>query len=109
MIASHRFQAPNSRPPRRADYKASIFEHDYHSVAPMRSVADRLRSRIASPLLALSVSERVALALALGARDLERFRLAHDPPLTPAEATRILERRRQRGRRPSRCIEDLIG
>lgn len=60
-------------------------------------------------MLALPVGDRVALALALGARDLERFRLAHDPPLAPAEAARILERRRQSSRRPSRCIEELIG
>ena len=60
-------------------------------------------------MLALAPAERVRLALALGARDLEAFRLAQDPPLEPAEAARILERRRQAGRRPSRCLQELIG
>jgi len=75
----------------------------------MRSVADLLRAEDRDDLAALSPAERVALAFALGARDLEAFRLAHDPPLSPAEAERILQRRRQAGRRPSRCIEELIG
>jgi hypothetical protein len=75
----------------------------------MRSVADLLRAEDRAALAALSSSERVALALALGARDLDAFRLAHDPPLGPDAAARILARRRQAGRRPSRCLEELIG
>jgi hypothetical protein len=51
----------------------------------------------------------VRLALALGERDLEAFRLTHDPPLAREEAIRRLERRRQAGRRPSRCIDELVG
>lgn len=75
----------------------------------MRSVADRLRAEDREAVLALAPDERVRLALALGERDLESFRLSHDPPLTRDEAVRRLERQRQRGRRPSRCIEELIG
>lgn len=75
----------------------------------MRSVADELRAEDREAVRALTAAERVALALTLGARDLERFRLAHHPPLPPAEAARRLERRRQAGRRPSRCLEELIG
>ncbi|HET8579303.1 MAG TPA: hypothetical protein VFO18_19555 [Methylomirabilota bacterium] len=51
----------------------------------------------------------MALALALGARDLEAFRLAQDPPLDPERGMAVLERRRQAGRRPSRSIEETIG
>ena len=75
----------------------------------MRSVADLLRAEDQRELRALTPAERVALALALGARDLETFRAAQSPPLDPAEAARVLERRRQAGRRRSRCIEELIG
>ena len=75
----------------------------------MRSVADLLRAEDREAVLALTADERVRLALALGDRDLEMFRLAHDPPLTREEATKRLERRRQSGRRPCRCIEELIG
>ncbi len=75
----------------------------------MRSVADLLRAEDHAAVQALTPSERVALALALGSRDLETFRLAQVPPLAPAEAARVLERRRQAGRRPSRCLEELIG
>ena len=75
----------------------------------MRSVADLLRTEDREAVLALTADERVRLALALGERDLETFRLAHDPPLTREEAIRRLERQRQSGRRPCRCIEELIG
>ena len=75
----------------------------------MRSVADSLRVEDQAAVFALSVADRIALARALGARDLESFRLAQDPPLDPAAAARILDQRRQAGRRPSRCVEELIG
>jgi hypothetical protein len=75
----------------------------------MRSVADSLRADDRTALAALTPAERVALALALGARDLEAFRLAHDPPLAPAAAARLLDRRRQSGRRPSRAIAEPSG
>jgi hypothetical protein len=75
----------------------------------VRSVADGLREEDRHAIAALSPAQRVALALRLGARDLETFRLAQRPPLAAAAARRELERRRQRGRRPSRCLEELIG
>ena len=75
----------------------------------MRSVADLFRAEDQEHVRALTSSERVALALRLGARDLEAFRAAHTPPLDPAEAARVLERRRQAARQRSRCIEELIG
>lgn len=75
----------------------------------MRSVADLLRAEDRATVLALTIDERVRLALVLGERDLEAFRLAHDPPLTRDEAIKRLERQRQNGRRPCRCIEELIG
>jgi hypothetical protein len=75
----------------------------------VRSVADDLRDEDRRALLALSADERVQLAFTLGERDLEAFRLAHDPPLSRADAARLLQRRRQAGRRPCRCIEELIG
>ena len=75
----------------------------------MRSVADDLKLEDQAALQALSPADRVALALALGARDLEAFRLAQDPPLDPEEAMAVLERRRQAGRRRSPTIEETIG
>jgi hypothetical protein len=75
----------------------------------MRSVLDDFEAEDRAALAALTPAERVALALALGRRDLELFRLAHDPPLDSPEAARILERRRQAGRRRSRAIEELLG
>jgi hypothetical protein len=74
----------------------------------MRSVADLLRAEDRAALESLSATERVALALALGRRDREAFRLAHEPPLEAGEAARRLQRRRQAGRRPSRCLQELL-
>src|SRR2546422_1479150 len=53
----------------------------------MRSVAELLRAEEQLALATVTPGERVALALALGARDLEAFRLAHEPPLAPVGAT----------------------
>lgn len=75
----------------------------------MRSVADRLRIETREAVLALTPADRLALALALGVRDVESFRRAQVPPLSSEEAVRVLERRRQAGRRRSRAIEELIG
>jgi hypothetical protein len=75
----------------------------------MRSVADRLRLEDREAVLRLSPAERVALALSLGERDLDAFGASHRPPLPREEARRILERRRQAGRRPSACMTALIG
>ena len=75
----------------------------------MPRVADLLRTEERRALAELEPGERVKLALQLGARDLESFRLAQDPPLDAVEADRVLRRRRQQARRPSRCVQELIG
>jgi hypothetical protein len=75
----------------------------------MHSVIERLRAEDRDAVLALTVTERIDLALALGARDLANFRSAQRPPMDAVTAARLLERRRQAGRRRSRCLEELIG
>ena len=55
----------------------------------------------------MSPAERLELAFRLGDDDLESFRAAHG--LDPQAARRLLERRRQATRRPSACLERLIG
>lgn len=70
-------------------------------------MADELKKREREAIAALSFEERVALSLSLGERELER--LCQAQGLERREAIRLLERRRQAGRTPSKCIEDLIG
>jgi hypothetical protein len=72
----------------------------------MRSVLDDVKAEERRALAAMTPAERVALALRLGARDLETFRLAHEPPLGVEEARRRLRRQRQLGRLPSRCLQE---
>jgi hypothetical protein len=74
-----------------------------------RSVADLVAMQDREEILALTPGERMTLSLVLGERDLETFRNAHQPPLSRTEAMRMLERGRQAGRRPCRCVEELIG
>jgi hypothetical protein len=69
----------------------------------MPSVADDLRQRQRQELARLTPAERVALGLRLGRRDVETF--AATRRLTVEEARKILRRRGQRGRRPSRCMD----
>ena len=73
----------------------------------MRSVADDLRQKDRAAVLKLTPEERIALALRLGERDLEIFCRAQG--LDRKEAIRVLQRRRQAGRRPSRCMTEIIG
>jgi hypothetical protein len=70
-------------------------------------VANTLRDEDRRELQSLTAAQRVALALALGDRDLEAFRLAGN--FDSEEAARLLGRRRQAGRRPSRCLSELVG
>jgi hypothetical protein len=74
----------------------------------MDSVADGLRQEQQGRVRALSAAERVALALALGARDLALYRRGQCPPMTVEEARRRLRSLRQVGRRPSRCHDALM-
>jgi hypothetical protein len=73
----------------------------------VRSVADELRQRDREEVRKLSPEERIALALELGERDLEIF--CRFQGLDRKEALRLLERRRQAGRRYSRCMTEIIG
>jgi len=73
----------------------------------MKSVADDLRAELRDEVNQLSFDERIALALRLGEEGIERFRLANG--LDRETAIRILERRRQAGRTPSKCMSELIG
>ena len=51
--------------------------------------------------------ERLELVFRLGDDDLESFRATHG--LDRSTAIRLLERRRQATRRPSACLDRLIG
>lgn len=73
----------------------------------MRSVADDLRQRDREAVLKLSPRERIALALQLGERDLELF--CRTQGVDRETAIRLLQRRRQAGRRPCRCMTEVIG
>jgi hypothetical protein len=73
----------------------------------MRSVADDLREELQDEALRLPFEERMALALQLGERGLEMFRQANG--LDRETALRELQRQRQAGRIPSKCMSDLIG
>ena len=75
----------------------------------MRSVIDALKEEERRALAAMTPAECVALALRLGVRDLETFRLAQEPPLDVEEARRQLRQQRQQGRRPSKCLQEIAG
>ena len=65
----------------------------------MRSIADDLRDDTVRRVRALPMRERIALALALGQADLERF--MHATGLGRAAAVRVLAARHAEGRTPS--------
>ena len=73
----------------------------------MRSVADDLRDELQDEALRLPFEERMALVLRLGERGLELFRQANG--LDRETAIRELQRQRQAGRTPSKCMSELIG
>jgi len=68
-------------------------------------VAEELREEQRREVLAMTPAERVALAFALGERDLEFFMAANG--LTREEALAQIEHTRNAGRRYSRCIDEL--
>jgi hypothetical protein len=72
----------------------------------MQSVADELRAERRQEDRRRSPGARLALALRLGDDDLDAFRTAHG--LDVVSARRLLQRRRQVGRHPSRCMDDLL-
>lgn len=72
----------------------------------MRSpLADALAAEQRAEEARLTPGERVALALALGARDLRTYASARG--LSPSEARRALRRAAQRGRTPSGVMTEL--
>ena len=73
----------------------------------MRSVADDLRKIDREAVLKLSVEERIELAFRLGDEDLALF--CQTQGVDRETAIRLLQRRRQAGRTPSKCMSDLIG
>ena len=73
----------------------------------MRSVADDLRDELQEEVVNLSFEERMALCLRLGERGLELFCQASG--LDRESAVRELQRQRQAGRTPSKCVSELIG
>ena len=73
----------------------------------MRSVADDLRDELQEEMSRLPFKERMELVLRLGERGLELFQKASG--LDREAAIRELQRQRQAGRTPSKCISDLIG
>jgi endonuclease V-like protein UPF0215 family len=70
-------------------------------IAPVKSAADTLAEETDAAVLAMSVTERVALALRLGDRDVRLYAAANG--LSEDQARRILRRNSQIGRRPSAC------
>jgi hypothetical protein len=73
----------------------------------MQSVADDLRRRDREAFASLPLAERIRRAFELGEIGLEAFRQAQG--IDRRTAIRLLQRRRQAGRQPSRCMEELIG
>ncbi|MFQ5653216.1 MAG: hypothetical protein ACE5GW_00620 [Planctomycetota bacterium] len=72
----------------------------------MGSVADELRRERRERDLRMTPEERIRRALAMGRTAVELHRAAAGLELK--EAQRRLERRKQRSRRPCRCIEALL-
>lgn len=72
----------------------------------MRSVAHEQKESDRRLDLASTPFERFGQVIELGLRDLKLFAKAHG--LAPAEAEVILERHRQRGRRPSAVAEGRL-
>src|SRR4029077_11461759 len=73
----------------------------------MRSVADELRQRDPEAGKAFSIEERLGLAFALRDEGVAAFCAARG--ISREEGIRLLQRRRQAGRTPSKCMSDLIG
>lgn len=73
----------------------------------MRSVADDLRREDREAFAKLPLEERVRRVFEMGEIGLEAFRQAQG--VDRETAIRLLQRRRQAGRRPSKCMEEIIG
>ncbi len=73
----------------------------------MQSVANELRQKDREDFAKLPVEERLRWAFEMGEMALEAFRQAEG--VDRRTALRLLQRRHQAGRRPSKCMSDLIG
>lgn len=71
------------------------------------SVADRLRQRDREEFLKLSPEERLQRSWEGAEIGLEAFRQAQG--VDRRTAIRLLQRRRQAGRTPSKCMSEIIG
>ena len=71
----------------------------------MRSVADEFRERDRKTVQALSVQERIELALSLGDADLEIF--CQTRGVDRETGVRLLRRQRQAGRTPSKVMQEI--
>ena len=71
----------------------------------MSAVAEQLKHEQQRDMLVRAESERVALALQLGRRDVAMFCRAYG--LTESEARKRMARVRRLGRRRCKCIEEL--
>ncbi|HUJ13877.1 MAG TPA: hypothetical protein VL284_08835 [Thermoanaerobaculia bacterium] len=71
----------------------------------MRSkVAEELRREQTEDIRAMSIEERIALALELGERDLQLYIALNE--VDRETAVRAIRREHRNGRRYSRCMED---
>ncbi|HXU30538.1 MAG TPA: hypothetical protein VN851_08185 [Thermoanaerobaculia bacterium] len=73
----------------------------------MRSVADDLRDELREEMENLPLEKRFELILRLGERGLEVYAQANG--VDRETALREFQRRRQAGRRPSKCMSEIIG
>ena len=73
----------------------------------MKSVASALRVRTDAEIRRMSPAERVELAFRLGDEAIESLQASHG--VDRRTAIRLIERRRQATRRPSACLDRLIG
>jgi len=73
----------------------------------MHSVLDDLRREDREELAKLPLEERIRRVFDMGEIGLEAFRQAQG--VDRETAIRLLERRKQAGRTPSKCMDELIG
>lgn len=93
------------------DGAGSVSGHSLASLVPytpgMHSVLDDLRREDREELAKLPLEERIRRVFDMGEIGLEAFRQAQG--VDRETAIRLLERRKQAGRTPSKCMDELIG
>jgi hypothetical protein len=73
----------------------------------MHSIVDDLRREDREDFANLPLEERIRRVFEMGEIGLEAFRQAQG--VDRETAIRLLQRRKQAGRRPSKCMDELIG